>query len=96
MRVLLMEKNLILTSRIKSSLAGIDVRVGADWQGEEVVFINVETFDPSIIKELKERGAKKVIAYCGHKRADLIQRAEENGADLVVPNSKVVDARSLI
>jgi len=96
MKILIMEKNLLLASKIKNSLAGLDVRVGEDFQNEQVVFINVESFDPSFIKEIKEKGGSKVIAYCGHKRADLIQKAKENGADLVVPNSKIVDARSLI
>ncbi|WP_333784514.1 hypothetical protein [Thermocrinis sp.] len=72
MKILIMEKNLLLASKIKNSLAGLDVRVG------------------------EEKGGSKVIAYCGHKRTDLIQKAKENGADLVVPNSKIVDARSLI
>ncbi|WP_448584023.1 hypothetical protein [Thermocrinis sp.] len=96
MKILIMEKNLLLASRIKNSLMGLEVRVGEDFQDEQVVFINVEGFDPSLIKEIKKKGAKKVIAYCGHKRTDLIQKAKENGADLVVPNSKIVDARSLI
>jgi hypothetical protein len=52
MKILLVESNLILASRVKNSLSGYDVRVGKDWQGEDV--------------------------------------------DLVVPNSKVVDAKSLL
>jgi hypothetical protein len=52
MKILLIESNLILASRVKNSLSGYEVRVGKDWQGEDV--------------------------------------------DLVVPNSKVVDAKSLL
>jgi hypothetical protein len=52
MKILLVESNLILASRVKNSLSGYEVRVGKDWQGEDV--------------------------------------------DLVVPNSKVVDAKSLL
>jgi hypothetical protein len=52
MKILLVESNLILTSRVKNSLSGYDVRVGKDWQGKDV--------------------------------------------DLVVPNSTVVDAKSLL
>jgi hypothetical protein len=52
MKILLIESNLILASRVKNSLSGYDVRVGKDWQREDV--------------------------------------------DLVVPNSKVVDAKSLL
>jgi len=96
MKILLIESNLILASRVKNSLSGYEVRVGKDWQGEDVVFVNVETNPPEIIKELKEKGAKRVIAYCGHKNIGLIKRAQELGADLVVPNSKVVDAKSLL
>jgi len=52
MKILLIESNLILASRVKNSLSGYEVRVGKDWQGEDV--------------------------------------------DLVVSNSKVVDAKSLL
>jgi hypothetical protein len=52
MKILLIESNLILASRVKNSLSGYEVRVGKDWQGED--------------------------------------------ADLVVPNSKLVDAQSLL
>jgi len=96
MKILLIESNLILASRVKNSLSGYDVRVGKDWQGEDVVFVNVETNPPEIIRELKEKGAKRVVAYCGHKNTELIKKAQELGADLVVPNSKVVDAKSLL
>jgi hypothetical protein len=47
-----------LASRVKNSLSGYEVRVGKDWQGEDVVFVNVEANPPEIIKELKEKGAK--------------------------------------
>ncbi|WP_448587679.1 hypothetical protein [Thermocrinis sp.] len=96
MKVLIMEKNLILASRIKNSLTGLNARVGESFEDEEVVFINIETFSPELIDQLKKRGAKKVIAYCGHKRTELMEKAKEYGADLVVPNSRVVDARALI
>ncbi|MCC6063918.1 MAG: hypothetical protein LM570_05265 [Thermocrinis sp.] len=33
MKILLIESNLILASRVKNSLSGYDVRVGKDWQG---------------------------------------------------------------
>jgi hypothetical protein len=52
MKILLVESNLILASRVKNSLSGYEVRVGKNWRGED--------------------------------------------ADLVVPNSKVVDAKSLL
>ncbi len=96
MKILLIENNLMLASKIKNSLSGYDLRVGKNWQGEDVIFVNVETNPPEIIRELKEKGAKKVIAYCGHKNIEMIKKAQEFGADLVVPNSKIVDARSLL
>lgn len=95
MRILLMEKNLILLSRIRSSLGGHEVKVGENYQGEELVLINLEQFSPEVIKGLKEKGAK-VVAYCGHKRLDLINLAKELGVDLVVPNSQIVNAGELI
>jgi len=36
MKILLIENNLILASRVKNSLSGYEVRVGKDWQGEDV------------------------------------------------------------
>ncbi len=95
MRILLMEKNLILLSRIRSSLSGHEVRAGGEYQGEDIVLINLEQFSPEVIKGLKEKGAK-VIAYCGHKRLDLINLAKELGADLVVPNSQIINTADLI
>ncbi|MCS6875737.1 MAG: hypothetical protein NZM36_02605 [Aquificaceae bacterium] len=95
MKVLLMENNLILSSRIRSSLLGHEVKTGTQYGGEEVVLINVEQFPIETIKLLKEAGAK-VIAYCGHKNTKLIQRARELGADMVVPNSQIVQAGNLL
>ncbi|MCS7171353.1 MAG: hypothetical protein N3D14_04250 [Aquificaceae bacterium] len=95
MKVLIMENNLILLSRIKSSLVGHEIRLGKDYQGEDVVFINLEQFPPEFIRSFKEAGAK-VVAYCGHKNSELIQRAQELGADLVVPNSRVIQGGSLL
>lgn len=95
MKVLLMENNLILLSRIRSSLTGHEIRSGGDYQGEEVVLINLEQFPAEVIKTIKQSGAK-VIAYCGHKRIDLIQRAKELGADMVVPNSQIIQAGNLL
>jgi hypothetical protein len=37
MKILLIESNLILASRVKNSLSGYEVRVGKDWQGEDKV-----------------------------------------------------------
>lgn len=90
-----MENNLLLLSRIRSSLKGYEVRSGGNYGGEEVVLINIEQFPPESVKSLKEAGAK-VIAYCGHKRTELMQKAKELGADRVVPNSQIVQAGSLL
>jgi hypothetical protein len=59
MKILLIESNLILASRVKNSLSGYDVRVGKDWQGEDVVFVNVEANPPEIIKRAKGKGSQK-------------------------------------
>lgn len=95
MKVLLMEKNLMLLSRIKNSLSDYEVIVGGKHTDEELVFINVEVFPVDIIKELKSKGAK-VVAYCGHKNIDLQSKARKAGADIVVPNSQVIDAKVII
>ncbi|MCS6957051.1 MAG: hypothetical protein RMK75_01140 [Aquificaceae bacterium] len=95
MKVLLMENNLILLSRIRSSLAEHEVRSGNDYRGEEVVLVNLEQFPVETVKTLKDCGAK-VIAYCGHKRTDLMEKAKGLGADMVVPNSQIIRAGSLL
>jgi NAD(P)H-dependent flavin oxidoreductase YrpB (nitropropane dioxygenase family) len=90
-----MEKNLILLSRIRSSLSSYEVRAGTEYNSEEVVLINLEQFPVERVAELKALGAK-VIAYCGHKNIELSRKAKELGADLVVPNSQIVQAGSLL
>lgn len=90
-----MEKNLLMLSRIRSSLGEYEVKAGEDYGGEDVVFINLEAYPVEKIKEYKSAGAK-VVAYCGHKNLELMQRAGEMGADLVVPNSRVVQAKELL
>ncbi len=95
MKILLMEKNLILLSRIRSSLGGHEVRVGTNYEGEDMVLISLEQFPVEKVAELKALGAK-VIAYCGHKNVELRKKAKELGADLVVSNSQIVQAGSLI
>ncbi|SNZ15168.1 hypothetical protein [Hydrogenobacter hydrogenophilus] len=95
MKVLVMEKNLIMLSRIKNSLSGHEVSSNAEYSGEDVVFINVEAFPVDKIRELKAKGAK-VIAYCSHKNVELQLEARSAGADLVVPNSQVVDAGRIL
>ncbi|MFN3870907.1 MAG: hypothetical protein ACK4MW_05435 [Aquificaceae bacterium] len=95
MKVLLMEKNLILLSRIRQSLSQHQLRIGEDYKDEEVVLINIEQYPTEIIKSLKEKGAK-VIAYCGHKNISLMDSAKAFGADKVVPNSRIVNAKELL
>jgi len=95
MKVLIMEKNLIMLSRIKNSLSGHEVNANAEYSGEDVVFINAEAFPVDKIKELKSKGAK-VIAYCSHKNLKLQSEAMYAGADLVIPNSQVVDAGRIL
>ncbi len=95
MKILLMEKNLILLSRIRSSLSGHEVRVGTNYEGEDMVLISLEQFPVEKVAELKSLGAK-VIAYCGHKNVELMKKAKEFGADLVVPNSQIVQAGNLV
>ncbi len=95
MKVLLLEKNLILLSRIKSSLAGHEVRANGEYTDEDIVLINIEAFGVEKVKELKEKGAK-VVAYCGHKNLELMQGARQMGADMVVPNSQIINAGEIL
>ena len=95
MKILLMDKNLLLISKIKSSLRDYEVRIGNEHQGEDLVLVNLEQFPPAMIKKIKESGAK-VIAYCGHKRSDLMKIANESGADMVLPNSQIVQVSDFL
>ncbi|MEN3034568.1 MAG: hypothetical protein ABDH18_06235 [Aquificaceae bacterium] len=86
-KVLLMEKDLLLASRIKSALKDFEVRVGDSYSGEDIVIINIESFDISNVKDLGEKST--VIGYCSHVKTDLMQRAKQEGATLVVPRSQI-------
>ncbi|MCS7084291.1 MAG: hypothetical protein NZL90_04840 [Aquificaceae bacterium] len=95
-KVLIMERDLLLASKVKSALRDFEVRVGDNYEREEIVIINIEAFDVSLINNLRKSGAI-VIGYCSHVKTDLMQRAKQEGANLVVPRSQVVkDLSALI
>ncbi len=95
MRVLLLENNLMMLSRIRASLQGYEVHANKDYEGEEVALINLEAFPVEKVRELKQKGAY-VIGYCGHKNTPLMEKARQAGADAVIPNSQAVRVGELI
>ncbi len=103
MRVLLVDGNMITSSKLSSLLrsAGFEVLTAKDWEDVKkalsggdigVVLLNFEgSVGESVLKRIKSEFPEvKVLAYCGHKNVSLQERAKGLGADLVVPNSKVV------
>ena len=95
MKVLVLEKNLILLSRIKNVLKAFQVSTNREYTDEDVVLINLEANPVSMVKDLKDKGAK-VIGYCGHKNVELIEKAKSYGADLVVSNSQIIHADQIL
>ena len=99
MRVILFDKNLITSSRIKSSLtsAGFEVVLGGDpselKEGETLVaLVNAESPGwEDFLRSIKDKNPEvKAIAFCGHTNRELQERAIRAGADAVVPNSVAV------
>lgn len=99
-KVVIFDKNLITSSRVANAVrsCGFEVErfdmtmTSSDGSGERVFVINLESPGGiDILKKIKGlEPSPKVVAYCGHKNTDLIERARELGADLVVPNSAIV------
>ncbi len=92
MKVFLYDTNLILSSRISSQIRSLGYELVGKDKAEEACVALVNLEGPKgleILKELKGKGVK-VVGYCGHKNVQLIRKAQELGADLVVPNSQVV------
>ncbi len=104
MKVLLVDGNMMTSSKIASLLrsSGYEVLTSKDREdlrNVKVALVNLEAFGgEKALEDLKRNYPHmKVIAYCGHKNTDLKIRAKELGADLVVPNSRiVVEAPDLI
>ncbi len=91
MKVFLYDTNLILSSRISSQIKSLGYELVEKDNAREACVALVNLEGPKgleVLKELKEKGVK-VVGYCGHKNLPLIQKAQELGADLVVPNSQV-------
>ena len=93
MKVFLYDANLILSSRLSNQIknAGYEL-VDKESIGEAcIAIVNLESPEGlDILTELKEKGIK-VVGYCGHKNLTLIQKAQRLGADLVVPNSQIIE-----
>ena len=111
MKVVLIDGNLMMSSKVSSILRGLGIEVekALGWNRIEellskgnfsAVFINLEA-SPSalnLIKRIKENSPEvKVIGYCGHKNVELQRSALSSGADLVVSNGQMVsDPRSVL
>jgi CheY-like chemotaxis protein len=102
-RVILLEGNLIMSSKIVSLLRslGYDVKTVQRWKAlegllEEVkpklVLINIEGIEGiEPLRKLKESKPEiPVVVYCSHRNTELQEEARRLGAEAVVPNSLVV------
>ncbi|MDQ7038571.1 MAG: response regulator [Aquificota bacterium] len=96
MKVLLVDGNMMTSSKIASLLrtSGYEVLTlkDGDLSDVKVALVNLEALggEKALESIKKEHPHIKVIAYCGHKNTDLKARARDLGADLVVPNSRIV------
>jgi len=55
-----------------------------------IVNLNATRFDPlSGIGQLKQTAGTRILGFCGHGQADLMEKGKSAGCDWVVPNSVV-------
>jgi len=55
-----------------------------------IVNLNATRFDPlAMIGQLKQTNEIKILGFCGHGQADLMEKGKAAGCDWVVPNSVV-------
>lgn len=106
MKVLLSDSNLITSSKVSSLLKsqGWEVFSASRWTKAKeilqenpdisVAVINLEGFGGlELLENLKKENPEvKVIAYCGHMNLPLQSKAQDLGADIVVPNSVIVNS----
>lgn len=95
MKVLLLERNLIWTSKLAQSLraAGYEVEVSATVPENcdaMIAIINLSDHRTVDIDILKAKGIK-TIAHAGHKEKQLLSLGERMGCDRVVSNSEITN-----
>lgn len=99
MKIAALVDDLFFTSKISATAkqAGAEVvfcrsaeNVPAD-AGRICVDLNASMFDPiNEIRKIKATRAAPIVAYLSHVQVDLKRRAEEAGADEVIPRSMFV------
>ena len=96
-RILVIENNLLWSSKLKSGLIAlghapvISPALPSDAGGYELAIVNLSQPTPSpkeLIASLHSYGIK-VIAHAGHKEKDLLQLGKEAGADVLVTNGEL-------
>lgn len=96
MKVLVLESNLLWSSRLRKTLtaAGHDATVSdtlPENAAPDVAIVNLSNpkLDPfEAIRQLK-RARTIVLGHAGHKEKELIQRGTEAGCDRVVSNGEI-------
>ena len=92
MRVLIIERNLIWSSRLANTIkaAGHEAVVVGDLPAElgfDVAIVNLADGEPPVVA-LQAAGVK-VIAHAGHKEKERLEVGKVAGCDLVVTNSEL-------
>ncbi|MBS1717018.1 MAG: hypothetical protein JSS72_04735 [Armatimonadetes bacterium] len=92
-RVLIYERNLLWSERLRKSVAALDheaIVVGkAEPQSGDIALLNLADFtDESLIHALKGLGVR-VIGHAGHKEKALSAEGLAAGCDMVATNSQL-------
>ena len=93
MRVLIIERNLLWSSRLANSVRGLGheaqvVDVAPDELDADVAIINLAEPDMDAISRLNARSIK-IVAHAGHKEKERLAHGRSAGCELVVTNSEL-------
>lgn len=93
MRLLILERNLMWSSRLGNTARALGHQVQIASTLPEIIeadvaIINLAEPDPRVFAPLAAAGVK-IIAHAGHKEKDKLEMGKSAGCDLVVTNSEL-------
>jgi hypothetical protein len=89
MRIVALVTDLMDRSRISGAIDGVEFATTVDGVGNaEVVIIDLARFADSVAAVRTAAPAARVVAYGAHVDEPLLDRARQDGADLVLPRSR--------
>lgn len=94
MRILIIENNLMWSSRLKRSIAGfghtalVSPDVPSEADGAQIAIVNLGTTSIDAVKKLQAMGIY-VIGHAGHKETEKLEFGREAGCNRLVSNSQL-------